>query len=181
MLSMKINSNATKQMKSIIDKLDTFPNRIASAQQSALIRTSNNLSQNLYRKYPASQYLDYTISTSGKLGYKLTISPARTMKTSGGGDAYIAASVFLKGRKAYRVKSRGNYKMILRGESSPPYPKALWYADIPAMKGHELELKAEAKESIIKNLEYALSRFGFGPRGGSVGLADLPRMRSRAR
>lgn len=178
---MKINSNATKQMESIIDKLEAFPNRIASAQQSALIRSSNNLAQNLYSRYPASQFLNYTISTSGKLGYKLTISPEKNGKSAHGGDSFIVASVFLKGRKSYRVKAKGNYKMVLRPESVPPYPRALRTANIPSMKGHENELKAEIRENVIKNLQYALSRFGFGPRGGAAGLVDMPRMRSRAK
>ena len=178
---MQINSNATKQMESIIDKIDTFPNRVASAQQSALFRTANNLGQTLYRKYPASQYLDYTIAASGKLGYQLTISPMKNAQTSGGGDAYIAASVFLAGRKAYTVKSKGDYNMRLRAESVPPYPSALAVANIPRMLGHEDELKRSAKDQIIKNLEYALSRFGFGPRGGSTGIIDLPTIRSRVK
>lgn len=181
MLKMTISSNATKQMESIMDKIDTFPNRIASAQQSALYRTANNLGQNLYRKYPTSQYLEYTIATSGKLGYKLTIAPVKNTRTSAGGDAYIAASVFLKGRKSYTVKSKGNYRMKLRKESVPPYPSALWEANIPRMPGHEDELKREAKEQIVKNLQYALGRFGFGPRGGATGIIDLPRVRSRAK
>lgn len=181
MLKMTISSNATKQMEAIVNKIDTFPNRVASAQQSALFRTANNIGQTLYRKYPASQYLNYTIATSGKLGYKLTIAPARNTRTSAGGDAYIAASVFLKGRKAYSVKAKGNYFMKLRKESVPPYPSALWEAKIPKMMGHEDELKSAAKDQIIKNLEYALSRFGFGPRGGATGVIDLPKVRSRVR
>lgn len=181
MLKMTISSNATKQMEAIANKIDTFPNRVASAQQSALFRTANNIGQTLYRKYPASQYLNYTIATSGKLGYKLTIAPARNTRTSAGGDAYIAASVFLKGRKAYSVKAKGNYLMKLRKESAPPYPSALWEAKIPKMMGHEDELKSAAKDQIIKNLEYALSRFGFGPRGGATGVIDLPKVRSRVR
>jgi hypothetical protein len=164
-----------------MDKIETFPNRIASAQHSALMRTSNNLAQNLYRKYPASKYLSYEISTSGSLGYKMTISPERGAITSSGGDSYIAASVFLKGRKAYKVKSRSkNGPMVLRDASVPPYPRTLWTADIPAMRGKSDEIKSEARKAIIKNLEYALMRFGFGPRGGATGLVDLPRMRSRA-
>lgn len=181
MLKMQINSNATKQMEAIINKIDTFPNRIASAQQSALYRSANNLGQTLYRKYPTSQYLEYTIAASGKLGYKLTISPMKNAKTSAGGNAYIAASVFLKGRKSYTVKSRGNYRMKLREGSVPPYPSALLEANIPKMVGHEDELKEDARKQIIKNLEYALSRFGFGERGGATGLIDLPRVRSRVK
>ena len=52
MLKMQINSNVTKQMEAIINKVDTFPNRVASAQQSALYRTANNIGQTLYKKYP---------------------------------------------------------------------------------------------------------------------------------
>jgi hypothetical protein len=178
---MQINSNATKQMESIINKIDTFPNRIASAQQSALYRTASNIGTTLARKYPASRYLEYTIATSGKLGYTMTISPIRGGKTSSGSDAYIAASVFLKGRKSYSVKAKGNYRMKLRKESVPPYPSALWEANIPRMAGRDEELKFTAKAQIIKNLEYALARFGFGPRGGATGIIDLPRVRSRAK
>lgn len=181
MLKMTINSNATKQMEAIISKIDTFPNRVASAQQSALFRTANNIGQTLYRKYPTSQYLEYTIAASGKLGYKMTIAPMKNAKTSSGSDAYIAASVFLKGRKSYSVKAKGNYRMKLRKASVPPYPSALWEASIPRMPGHEDELKSAAKEQIIKNLEYALGRFGFGPRGGTTGIIDLPKVRSRVR
>lgn len=181
MLKMQISSNATKQMESIINKIDTFPNRIASAQQSALYRTANNIGTNLARKYPASKYLEYTIATSGRLGYTMTISPSRGFRTANGADAYVAASVFLKGRKAYSVKAKGNYRMKLRRESVPPYPSGLWEAKIPKMAGHDDELKRTAREQILKNLEYALSRFGFGPRGGTTGVIDLPRVRSRAR
>jgi hypothetical protein len=134
----------------------------------------------LYRKYPASKYLDYTIQPSGSLGYKLTISPVNGVKTSTGADAYIAASVFLKGRKAYSVKAKGDHAMRLRPESIPPYPSALWKANIPSMPGYESELKSEAREQVIKNVQYALSRFGFGPRGGATGIIDLPNIRSRA-
>jgi hypothetical protein len=181
MLKIQVNSNTTKQMEAILNKIDTFPNRIASAQQSALYRTANNIGQTLYKKYPASKYLDYTIAASGKLGYKMTIAPVRDVKTSGGDDAYIAASVFLKGRRAYTVAGKGRYKMRLRKESVPPFPALIAVASIPRMSGHEDELKREMKEQVIKNLQYALDRFGFGPRGGTTGLIDLPRVRSRVK
>lgn len=184
---MRISSNATKQMEAVINKIDTFPNRIASAQQSSLMRTASNISRNMYRKYPASRFLDYEISQSGNLGYKLTITPDKNMKTSTGAEAFIAVAVFLKGRKAYRVTSRSNVdslnrgRMVLRKESVPPYPRFLLTADIPAMKGREYEFRQEVKEDIIKNIRYALGRFGFGPRGGASGLSDMPSVRSRAR
>lgn len=177
---MQINSNATNQMQALIAKLDSFPNRIASVQQSALYRSVDNISQQLYNLYPASRYLGYYISPSGALGFKLTIAPEKGMKTRNGADAYIAAAVLLKGRKAYRVKARGNYRMILRPESVPPYPSALWTAKIPSMRGHGDDIKRDARQVIINNLEYAIKRFGFGPRGGATGLSDLPSVRSRA-
>lgn len=180
MLKMQISSNATNQMQSIIAKIDSFPNRISSIQQSALHRSRDNLVLKLINTYPAALYLDYLIEKSGDLGYKMTITPDKTMKTSHGDNAYIAAVVFLKGRKAYDVRPKGKYKMVLRPESVPPYPKALEYARIPRMQGKSEEIKMEARNIIISNLEYAIKRFGFGPRGGSSGLADLPYVRSRA-
>lgn len=166
-------------MEAIVNKIDTFPNRIASIQQSALYRTSNNLHTKLGRKFPASYYLKYEISISGKLGYRLSISPERGARTSTGGDSFIAASVFLTGRRKYIVNARRGSRMRLRDGSVPPYPRYLESAVIPKMKGRSEEIKREAKEEIIKNLEYAIRRFGFGPRGGSTGLEDLPRIRSR--
>jgi hypothetical protein len=49
------------------------------------------------------------------------------------------------------------------------------------MAGHEDEIKMAIREQVLKNLQYALDRFGFGPRGGTAGLIDLPRVRSRTR
>lgn len=180
MLKMQINSNATNQMKALMNKVDTFPNRIASAQQSALYRTADNLSKNLYNRFPASRYLDYEIGTRGRLGFTLTITPGKGERTSTGADSYIAAAVLLKGRKAYRVRGKRGNLMVLRPESVPPYPKALRLANIPSMQGRGEEIKSEARQLIIKNLEYAIKRFGFGPRGGSGGLEDLPFIRTRA-
>lgn len=180
MLNMKVNSNATNQMQALIGKIESFPNRIASIQQSALYKTADNISQKLVGIYPASRYLTYTISPSGPLGYKMTIAPETGARTSSGSDAYIAAAVLLKGRRAYRVKAKGNYKMVLRPESVPPYPRALMTANIPSMHGKSDEIKSDARRVIITNLEYAIKRFGFGPRGGSGGLSDLVIVRSRA-
>jgi hypothetical protein len=179
MLKMNINSNATRQMEALMNKIDTFPNRIASAQQSALYRTSNNLGQKLYNRFPASRYLDFVISTRGSLGYSLTITPMKNEKTSNGADAYIAASILLKGRKAYTVRGKRGNLMVLRDASVPPYPRVLRIASIPYSKGHSDEIKTEARNIIIQNLEFAVKRFGFGPLGGTSGLTDLPYVRSR--
>lgn len=162
-----------------MNKIETFPNRIASAQQSALYRSADNLAQNLYNRFPASRYLDYEISTRGHLGFSLKISPDKVSKTRNGAEAYIAAAVLLKGRREYGVAAVNGRYMRLRRESVPPYPPYLKSARIPRMPGHQDEIKREARELIIKNLEYAIKRFGFGPRGGSTGLQDLPYVRSR--
>lgn len=180
-VSIKINSNATKQMEALINKVDTFPNRIASAQQSGLYRSIVNISSKLMQRYPAAKYLEYDISTSGRLGYKMTIIPDKNGLTSAGGDAHAAASVLLHGRKSYKVRpKRAGGMMILRDDSVPPYPRKLKEANIPAMKGKKKEIAADAKVIIINNLKYALGRFGFGPRGGATGLVDLSSVRSRA-
>ena len=176
---MQINSNATKQMQNIIAKIDTFPNRIASIQQSALHRSGNTLHGKLTRKFPAAYYLNYEISISGNLGYRMTITPDKQAKRSDGSNAYVAAAVFLRGRKSYMVRAKKSRKMALREGSVPPYPAYLEQARIPRMAGRSEEIKREAREEIIKNLEYAIKRFGFGPRGGSSGLEDLRTVRVR--
>lgn len=177
---MQINSNATKQMENVVAKIETFPNRIASIQQSALHRSGNTLHGKLTRKFPAAYYLNYEISISGNLGYRMTITPDKKARTSDGSSAYAAASVFLRGRKSYMVRAKTSRYMALREGSVPPYPAYLKQARIPRMAGRSEEIKREAREEIIKNLEYAIKRFGFGPRGGSGGLEDLRTVRVRS-
>jgi len=179
MLKMQINSNTTKQMQNIVAKIDTFPNRIASIQQSALHRSGNNLHGKLARKFPAAYYLNYEISISGNLGYRMTITPDKQARRADGSSAYAAAAVFLRGRKSYTVRAKASRYMKLREGSVPPYPPFLETARIPRMAGRSEEIKREARDEIIKNLEYAIKRFGFGPRGGSGGLEDLRTVRVR--
>jgi len=180
MLKMKINSNATKQMEALINKIDTFPNRIASIQQSALARSQSQLIQKLSRTHKGAKYIKFNITQSGPLGYRMSMSTPDEKGTA----AYYAALMVLKGRRGGRlIRPRKANLLRLRSESvAKGYPPFLEQAVLGSVKSAEQQIKIESKELVIKNIKYAIERFGFGPNGGAPqGLEDLPYIRSRAK
>lgn len=182
-VKIKINSNATKQMQALINKIDTFPNRIASVQQSALYRSIEDIYTRLGRISDAAFHLKMDITESGPLGYKISLSPPKMRKVGKNGRSpYYAAVIFIKGRPGGQtLRSKSGKKMKLRPSSvRAGYPKYLQEAKLSAMPSNEARIKQEMRESVLRNLEYAIKRFGFGPRGGATGLEDLPRVRSRS-
>ena len=182
-VKIQINSNATKQMQNVINKLDSFPNRIASAQQSALVRSIPDVYTSLSRLSSAAYHIEYDIKESGPLGYKLTLSPPnKGKKTQDGSQAYYAVLMFIKGRPGGQIlRSRSGKMMKLRDESvRKGYPEYLRQAKLGSMPNNEDRIKRELRETVLKNIEYVLKRFGFGPQGGAAGLEDLPRIRSRS-
>lgn len=182
-IKMQINSNATKQMQSVINKLDAFPNRIASAQQSAMYRSMGKIYERLGRISGAAFHLDMDIQESGPLGYKLAMKlPTKSKKNNDGSSAYYAALVFVKGRPGGQILRNKSGKMMkLREESvRQGYPRYLKEARLGAMPNNEAKIKKEMREAVLESLSYTLKRFGFGPKGGAAGLEDLPRIRTRA-
>ena len=179
MLKMQVNSNATKQMESVISKLDTFPNRIASAQQSALARSANQLVKQMEQRYRAAKHLQFRIDSSGVLGAKLTISPPDQANT----NAYWAATILLKGRKGGQIvrAKRGGYMKLRQESVMKGYPPYLQKFKMGKVESQEQYIKYESRVLIIKNIKYAIERFGFGPKGGAQGLEDLSTIRSRAK
>jgi hypothetical protein len=179
MLKMQVNSNATKQMESVISKLDTFPNRIASAQQSALARSANQLVKQMEQRYRAAKYLQFKIDSSGPLGAKLTISPPDQRNI----NTYWAAAILLKGRKGGQIvrAKRGGYMKLREQSVIDGYPPYLKQFRMGKVQSQEQYIKYESRELIIKNIRYAVERFGFGPKGGAQGLEDLGSIRSRAK
>ena len=180
MLKIQINSNATKQMEALINKIDTFPNRIASIQQSALRRSQSQLIQKLSRTHKGAKYIKFNIVASGDLGYRMTMTTPDEKGTS----AYYAALMVLKGRKGGKIiVARNSSVMRLRDESvRKGYPPFLDKAVLGSIKSAEQEIKLQSKEIVIENIRYAIKRFGFGVRGGAPsGLEDLPSIRSRAK
>ena len=178
-IKMKVNSNATKQMEAIIAKVDTFPNRIASIQQSSLARSRAEIARKLQRMSTGAKYLEYDIQKSGLLGYKLVIGPPQKNNRK----EYYAAYNFIKGRSGGQIVRAKNAKMMkLREESvRKGYPQYLSEIKLASLPSHKAQIMLEMREVVLKNLRYSADRFGFGPRGGADGLEDLPMPRSRAR
>lgn len=182
-LKIQINSNATRQMQAVVNKIDTFPNRIASAQQSAMFRSINTIYTRLGRMSAAVYHIDFDIQESGPLGYKLTLKPPMKGKRSkAASNPYYAALVFIKGRPGGQLlRSKSGKMMKLRDESvAKGYPEYLREARLGAMPNNEQKIKMEMREAVLESLKYTLKRFGFGAQGGTAGLEDLPRIRTRA-
>lgn len=176
-IKMRVNSNATKQMEALIAKVDTFPNRIASIQQSSLARSRSEIARKLQRMNAGAKYLEYDIQQSGVLGHKLTIGPPSGNRNK----EYYAAYNFIKGRPGGQiVRGKNGGYMKLRDESvRKGYPEYLREIKMAALPSHKAQIVLEMREIVLKNIEYSAKRFGFGPRGGSAGLEDLPMPRSR--
>lgn len=178
MLKMTINSNATVQLQNIVNKLDTFPNRIASAQQSALTRSQKQLIDQMSKLGKGAKYLKYNIKQKGPLGMSLEVGfPSRSNASE-----YYAALIFLKGRRGGKIiRAKSGRIMKLREESvRKGYPEYLRVVKLGPVRGKQDQFKQASRDIVLKNLKFAVQRFGFGPRGGSAGLADLPNVRSRA-
>lgn len=180
MLNMRVNPQSVKQIQALIDKVDTYPNRIASMQQSALLRSQRQIVDVVSRNHKAAKYLNFKIDPIGILNYKMTIKPADISDV----NAYYASVILLGGRRGGKIiRARNANLMKLRPESvAAGYPKFLETAELGAIPSRRETVKFESRELIIKNIKYAAARFGFGPRGGAPsGLGDLPTVRSRAK
>lgn len=180
MIKVGVDQKSSSQLSNIIKKIDTFPNRIQSAQMSAMARSANDIDKKIKQRHKAAKYLTYSIQPQGKLGVQLRISAPSTGQSEG----YWAAVIFLNGRKNYAVHPKRYSSMKLRKESvQKGYPQFLKYAVIPSKQGNKSSLKQQSRDIIIKNLQYAVKRFGFGARGGVGAMKDLkaPRTRSAAR
>lgn len=179
MLKIQVNSNATTQMQNVINKVGTYPNRIASAQISGIRRSEGQIIKELSSISKAAKYLKFEIRENGKLGARITLSPPGKENI----DSYYAAVTFITGRKGGKIiRSKSGKLMKLREESvRQGYPEYLRVAKLGALPSYKKEIKEISRYAVIESIQYALSRFGFGPRGGATGLEDLSSVRSRAK
>lgn len=179
MYNMRINSNATTMLQNVINKVDSFPNMVASAQHRAIQRTISRGYDKMYRYGMAAAYLDMKVDYSGQLGAKITIKPDGLPNSK----EYIAGSVFLKGRKGGKViKPKPGKKLLkLRDESvRQGYPEFLAQVKLKGMKGYKSEIRRDLAELFIYEVEQAVRDVGFGPRGGAPSSGqDFNRMRVR--
>lgn len=179
MLSMRVNSNATTMLQNVINKVDSFPNMVASAQNRAVSRTINAGYDKMYRYGMGAKYINMDVQYSGQLGAKIVVKPEGLPNSK----EYIAGSVFLKGRKGGKIiKPKPGKKALKLRDSSVQqgYPEYLSQVKLKGMKGFKSEIRRDLADLFIKEVQQAVREVGFGPRGGAPsGNQDFTRMRTR--
>lgn len=176
-VTIQVNSNATNQLQNVINKINTYPNKIQSAQVMALNKTHKELIQKLSRISPNARHLHFSIVNVGTLGARVKVG---VPPKSRGKKSYYAALMFIKGRKSGKIiKPRKRKAMKLYADesrnkqNSSRYPEFLKSARQGAMPNNESVIKQTARELIIHNLKIALKRQGFGARGGAPSAPDM--------
>jgi len=175
-IRMQINAGSFDALKRISNHIDTFPNRIASAQQSAMLETIRELGAKLMKHGMAARYLDYDVYQYGPVGLRLRIGPAKTdRKGKDGYSTKMATKVLLSGRRGGKVYRKEDSAFKLRkGSVQQGYPKYLSEFKLGRIPSKRDAIRKEAKELMINNLMKAYRRQGFGVRGGAQGItADI--------
>lgn len=178
MLKIQINSNATSMLQNIINKVDTFPNMIASAQNRAINRTVDQAYGKMYRYGMGASYITMDVDTRGKLGAKIIVKPEGQKNSK----EYIAGSVFLEGRKGGKIirPKAGKKAMKLRDKSvQEGYPQYLAKVKLKGMKGFKSEIKRDLADLFLREVQLAVRQVGFGPKGGAPAGKDFTAIRQR--
>lgn len=175
MLKMEVNSKVTKQMQNVLTKIDVFPNRIAAAQDRAILNSINEIVSELVRTHKAAKHLIFRMERVGRLGSKLHIEPPSPSDK----DAYYAALIFMKGRKGGRIiRGKNGGLMKLRKESvAKGYPPFLRQAKLGPVTSKSGIIKKTSRDIVIRNIKKSLTDYGFGAKGGANVTEDIRRPR----
>jgi ribosomal protein L34 len=180
-ISMRIDSGSFEALKRIRNHIDTFPNRIASAQYRAMLQSVSDLPTKLSRHGKAAWYLSYDIDTYGPVGMRLRIGPSKTdRKGKDGYSTRMATKVLLSGRRGGKKYSRaqGESYKLRKGSVQEGYPKFLKSFKLGKIPSKKNEIKKEARDIVLSNLMKEFRRQGFGARGGAQGIkADIREIR----
>lgn len=178
---MKIDAGSFEALKRIRNQIDTYPNRIATAQHRALLKTITDLRARLLKYGNAAYYLSIDIETFGPVGMKLRIGPSKTdRKGKDGYSTKTATKVLLTGRRGGKKYTRQNGKSyeLRKGSVQEGYPKFLKSFKLGKIPSKKNEIRKEARDMIINNLMREFMKQGFGPRGGAQGVkSDIKSVR----
>ena len=176
---MRVDAGSFEALKRIRNHIDTYPNRIASAQQSAMLETIRELGAKLMRHGNAAYYLDYDVYQYGPVGLRLRIGPSKTdRKGKDGYSTKMATKILLTGRRGGKVYRKAQGKFKLRpGSVQDGYPKYLSEFKLGRIQSKRDVITKDAKQLMIDNLMKAYRRQGFGVRGGAQNITADTRPR----
>lgn len=182
MLKMSINRSATLQIEVAAAYAQTIPNRIASAQSSALESVKRKAPNELSKFGRAAKYLDISVSRFGSIGMKMTVSPSKKKGSAGkhGYNLQAATTVLLAGRRGGRiVTAKKAGAMKVRPESvQKGYSKFYRAITLAPIKSKKQEIKKYLRDMVLAELKAKLKIVGIGPRGGVTRSTDFSSVRS---
>ena len=183
MLKMTINRSASIQLETAAIYFDILPNRIASAQASAMESAKRRAESELVKFGKAAKYLSFSISKYGPIGVRMTVSPSKNRGTAGkhGRNVQIASAILLTGRKGGRIvkaKVPGG-KMKVRPESVRQGYNAYYTSiELAPIQSKREQIKREMRKLVIQEISNKLKLIGIGARGGVTRTRDFSSIRS---
>lgn len=182
MLKMSINKSASLQLEVAAAYFDVLPNRIASAQASAMESAKRRASSELAKFGKAAKYLSFTITKYGPIGVRMSVSPSKNRGRAGkhGKNVQIASAILLTGRKGGRIvtaKKPGG-KMKVRPQSvREGYNKYYTSIELAPIQSKRNEIKREMRNIVLQELSTKLKAIGIGSKGGVTRARDFGSVR----
>ena len=172
MLSIQISKNASIQLETAALYYSIFPIRVQAAQREALESSKAKLKDAFKTVGAAAKYLEYELMPYGTTGIRLRIKPPATAETGDyGRNTQIGASILLTGRKSGGIiHAKNSSVMVTRPGWSGGSRMFFYEARLVAIKSKKEQLKQIASAIILKQISAALTKQGFGVRGGVKGL-----------
>jgi hypothetical protein len=172
MLSIQVSKNASIQLETAAIYYSMFPIRVQAAQREALESSKRKLKDAFKTVGAAAKYLEYDLIPYGVTGMRLKIKPPEKAETGEyGRNTQIGASILLTGRKGKaKIHARSGGVMATRPGWSGGSRIFFYEARLVAIKSKKQQLREIAKAVILKQISAALTKQGFGVRGGVRGL-----------
>lgn len=192
-LRIEVSENSVKGMKALQNYVDTLPNRIETAKVLAVNAAARKMRTYLKNRYgniglglsvEAKVAGTTTTFTNKGRSARLEIKPGQVTKQSKVDHGYNniwGARVAFYGRKGYTLPQQF-YE--LRPESIVQYGQYLFGPLTIPRRNPNYKMKADinrqAKAYLIADLRRAFVNVGFGQRGGSARLKDMPHVSTKS-
>ena len=177
--SVELDPKSVAGLTALANNIAVYPNRINRAKNRATNRAVKKIRRTLESNYGYKivKYIDIiSVNGANKSTVKVKIPRAEASsgeKQSARNAALWVLNIKLNGRRAYRSKKKGTSPYVLREGSQGKYPKVLWSWRVPA-KSYSYEfrrtIKTEPLAILNRMFKEELTKEGFGPRGGAVGV-----------
>lgn len=180
MLKISVNRSASAQAEYAALSAQTLPLRLRSAQVRAMLAAEQKVKNSLPEISRGARYLQVKANAYGPVGAKLIISPSKQARTGKDGrNLQIGSAIVLTGKKGGGyIKSKKKNNLMRTRRESVLHGYMQYYSKVKkvAIKSKRNQVKELARKAVTDSIRQALTREGFGPRGGvSSPTRDTPR------